>query len=139
MPRRAAPITTLALLVTALAPLIPWTGEKAIAVAAAAGIPRPEAGEGSVAAGDRPSQSSKDQPARPSFRSGAGVVQVSLRARDQSGRPVTDLTRADVTVTEEGTPQEIVAFDRISLPRVHLGESPAPAATGPAQDVSTNE
>jgi len=86
--------------VTALAPLIPWTGEKTIAVAAAAGILRAEAGDGPGAAGNPRAQSSKDQPARPSFRSGAVVVQVSLLARDQSGRPVTDLTRVDVTVTE---------------------------------------
>ena len=90
------------------------------------------------AAGEWVPQSSNDQPARQPFRSGAVVVQVSVLARDQSGRPVTDLTRADVTVTEEGTPQEIVAFDRISLPRVQPASSAA-APIGPAQDVSTNE
>jgi VWFA-related protein len=71
------------------------------------------------------------------FRSGAVLVEVAVLARDQAGRPVTDLTRADITVAEEGTPQEIVAFERISVPLFHA--SAGPAAAGPARDVSSNE
>jgi VWFA-related protein len=147
MPRRAALITTIALFVTALGPLLTWNGEHAIVLASGTETYRSEAGGGpSVAteavlnaSGGRLAQSSKRQPSRQPFRSGALVVQVSVLARDQAGRPITDLTRADVTVTEEGTPQEIVAFDRISVPRVHIAESPSASAVGPAQDVSTNE
>jgi VWFA-related protein len=58
-------------------------------------------------------------------------------ARDGAGRPVTDLARSDITVLEDGAAQQIVAFERVSLPIV----SPAAAATAPAlrRDVSTNE
>ena len=84
-------------------------------------------------------QSSKTQPSGQPFRSGAVVVQVAVLARDQAGRPVTDLTRADVSVSEEGAPQEIVAFDRISIPRIRPVDTQAAAPIGPAQDVSTNE
>lgn len=72
------------------------------------------------------------------FRSGAVVVEVAVLARDRAGRPVTDLTRAELIVAEGGAPQEIVAFDRISVPVFHA-DGPVSAVTGPAHDVSTNE
>jgi VWFA-related protein len=73
------------------------------------------------------------------FRSGALVVEVVVLARDQAGHPVTDLTRAELTVAEEGVTQKVVAFDRISVPLFHTGDSPASPVTAPARDVSTNE
>ncbi|MEN3336612.1 MAG: hypothetical protein V7647_288 [Acidobacteriota bacterium] len=83
-------------------------------------------------------QSSTAQIPRGPFRSGAVVVQVSVLARDKAGHPVTDLTRAEVTVAEEGTPQEIVAFERIAVPRFRAPATPAAAGTPPS-DVSSNE
>jgi VWFA-related protein len=79
------------------------------------------------------------QTATPTFRSGAVVVEVAVLARDQAGRPVTDLTRAELTVAEEGAPQEIVAFDRISVPVFHAASGAASTAARPARDVSSNE
>ena len=73
------------------------------------------------------------------FRSGAVVVEVAVLARNEAGRPVTDLTRADLIVTEGGAPQEIVAFDRISVPVFRAADGPASTVTRPARDVSTNE
>jgi hypothetical protein len=43
------------------------------------------------------------------------MVPVDVRVFDRSGRPVTDLTRDDFTVLEDGIPQEIVRFSTQAL------------------------
>lgn len=79
-----------------------------------------------------------DQP-QPRFRSGVEVVEVAALARDRQGRPVTDLTESEITITEDGVPQQIVGFQRVSIPVVQ----PLPAAGSSlmraAPDVSSNE
>ncbi|MBL8143945.1 MAG: hypothetical protein JNM38_22710, partial [Acidobacteria bacterium] len=80
----------------------------------------------SLAAG--PAQSPID---RPVFRSGVEVVEVDVVAFDASGRPVTDLTRDDFAVTEDGRPRDIIEFTRVNLPI-------PPARPPGARDVGTN-
>ena len=50
------------------------------------------------------------QQAPPEFRANTALVPVDVRVVDKQGRPVTDLTQADFTITENGKPQDIVAF-----------------------------
>ena len=69
------------------------------AILAIAGI----APRGSVAGGQAP-----QQPV-PRFRTGIDVVEVALLARDRDGKPVTDLTRDEITVLENGAPQTRVS------------------------------
>ena len=80
---------------------------------------------GFVAAGQAP-----QQPA-PRFRSGVDVVEVAVLARDRDGKPITDLTRDEITVLENGTPQALVAFEKVSLP-VRRDVAPQPRGAGPA-------
>ena len=49
-------------------------------------------------------------------RTGVDVVEVAVLARDREGKPVTDLTRDEITVLENGVPQTLVAFEQVSLP-----------------------
>jgi VWFA-related protein len=64
----------------------------------------------------------------PRYRSGIEVVEVAFLARDSRGVSVTDLRATEVTVAEEGAPQEILALERVSLPAVGATTRP-PAAT----------
>lgn len=63
------------------------------------------------------------------FKSRITLVPLDVRVVDRQGRPVTDLTRADFQVLEDGRPQEIAAFEHVVL----RPEAPAdPAAAAPA-------
>jgi VWFA-related protein len=46
----------------------------------------------------------------PPFKSRVTVVPVDVRVVDRNGKPITGLTAADFTVTEDGVPQSIVHF-----------------------------
>ncbi len=70
---------------------------------------------------------SQDQ--APRFRAGIEVVEVAFIARDSHGAPVTDLRASELAVAENGAPQQILALERVSLPRV--GETPPPPAATP--------
>lgn len=72
----------------------------------------------------------------PTFRSGVDVVEVAVIVRDRDGRFVADLTRNDFRISEQGIPQTITAFDRVSLPAPREDAAPAAAVSS---DVSTNE
>ena len=72
------------------------------------------------------------------FRTGVDVVEVAVLARDRDGRPVTDLTAADLQVLDDGVPQKIVAFERVSLP-VRRVETVAGAGDAAPRDVASNE
>lgn len=52
----------------------------------------------------------QQQTQQPVFRSGVQVVEVDARVFDGQGRFVTDLTRADFEILEDGVPQTIVAM-----------------------------
>lgn len=51
------------------------------------------------------------QEQRPIFRGGANVVRVDVTVTNRQGAPVTDLTREDFEVTEDGLPQTIDSFE----------------------------
>jgi VWFA-related protein len=64
-------------------------------------------------------------PPKPSFPAQAEVVTVDVVAAGRDGAPVLDLRREDLTVAEDGVPQEIVAFEAVNRPAV-----PASVAEG---------
>ena len=59
-------------------------------------------------------QPPQDQPARPTFRLGASYVRVDVYPT-RNGEPVQDLERADLELLEDGVPQTIEQFERVSL------------------------
>ena len=74
----------------------------------------------------------------PAFRSRVDLVEVTVIARDRDGRLVRDLTAADFQVLEEGAPQAVVAFERVSAPAVPE-RARIPAAADAAPDVTSND
>jgi VWFA-related protein len=74
----------------------------------------------------------------PRFRSGVDVVEVAVLARDSAGKPVTDLTREEIMVLEDGVRQPLVAFERVALP-ARPAALPPPRLAPVAQDVASNE
>src|SRR5438067_1986809 len=59
-----------------------------------------------------PSKAISQEPAQrpPAFRAGTRVVPVDVRVVDKNGKPVTDLTRADFTILEDGVRQDVRHF-----------------------------
>lgn len=73
----------------------------------------------------RPLASGQDaQPPKPqaSFRTAITMVPVDVRVIDRNGKPVTDLTERDFTITEDGVAQTIRHFSTQAL----VAEPPAP-------------
>lgn len=66
------------------------------------------------------------------FQTGIDLVQLDVVVLDRNRRPVTGLTAADFTITEEGQPREIQAFAAITLP----GPAPATGAAAWTRDVA---
>jgi VWFA-related protein len=54
------------------------------------------------------------EPSEPTFRLGANYVRVDVYPT-RNGEPVTDLERADFELLEDGVPQTIAQFERVSL------------------------
>ena len=46
----------------------------------------------------------------PAFRAGTTLIDFTIVVRDASGNPVTDLTKEDIVVTENGAPREVAFF-----------------------------
>jgi VWFA-related protein len=63
--------------------------------------------------------------AQPTFRAGVNVVRVDVIVTDRSGKPVTNLTRDDFEILEDGKPQAIEQFRLIDT--VAGGGDPLPA------------
>lgn len=63
---------------------------------------------------------------QPSFKSGVQLVEVDVRVFDRGGRFVTDLTRDDFELVEDGVPQKIEAMLLVGAPGPSAAE-PAPA------------
>ena len=73
----------------------------------------------------------------PSFRAGIDLIEVTAVVRDRDGRLIRDLTQADFQILEYGNPQQIVAFDHVSI-----RTAPAPASASASlegRDVASNE
>jgi VWFA-related protein len=77
------------------------------------------------------------QPPASRFKTGVEVIEVAVLARDGAGTPITDLTRGEITVLEDGVAQTLVAFERVSLPARPI--VPPQRLTPVAQDVASNE
>lgn len=69
---------------------------------------------------------------QPTFPSRVDLVTVDVVVFDRQGDPVEGLTREDFTVREDGRPQQVAAFEAISLQQSVAGPSRA-------QRVSTND
>jgi VWFA-related protein len=54
------------------------------------------------------------QPDRQSYTSATTAILVDVVVRDKKGRPVTDLSAADFDVAEDGVPQNVDTFTRVS-------------------------
>ena len=68
----------------------------------------------------------------PTFESGVALVRVTVVVRDKTGALVRGLKREDFTITEDGKPQTIEAFEFESLP---TEPAPEPEETAPAPRV----
>ena len=56
------------------------------------------------------------QQVRPVFRSGVAHVTIDVVVTDRDDRPVTDLTRDEFRITDEGRPQTVTEFEFVSVP-----------------------
>jgi VWFA-related protein len=72
-----------------------------------------------------PSASATQEEAPPTFAAGVEQVVVDVVVTDKKGNPVPGLTRDDMSVFEDGQPQEITSFDAVALPD-EPGEKPPP-------------
>src|SRR5258708_8135921 len=68
----------------------------------------------------------------PTFEAGVALVRVTVVVRDKTGALVRGLKREDFTITEDGKPQTIEAFEFESL---STEPSPEPEETTPAPRV----
>ena len=78
------------------------------------------------------------QSAQPTLRSGVDLVEVAVLVRDREGRLVQDLAASDFQILENGTPQAIAAFQRVSMP-VRTATPATDASTVLGNDVASNE
>ena len=77
------------------------------------------------------------QSAQP-LRSGVDLVEVSALVRDRDGQLLSDLAASDFQILENGTPQTIAAFQRVSMP-ARTAASAAAASAALGNDVASNE
>jgi VWFA-related protein len=97
---------------------------------------------GTLAAQDQPApaappagasaSATQQEAAPPTFAAGVEQVVVDVVVTDKKGNPVPGLTRDEMSVFEDGQPQEITSFDAVALPD-EPGEKPPPPP-----EVSTN-
>lgn len=69
---------------------------------------------------------------QPVLRSGTQLIHVTILARDHNGKPVTGLTAADFTVTEDGKAQDIAFFDANGATSPAAAPTPASSALATA-------
>jgi VWFA-related protein len=75
-------------------------------------------------------------PAAPVFKSGVDLVRIDVRATDASGKPVKDLTAADVEVLEGGEARPVLLFQHIEQPEGSYADVARRTVTA---EVSTNQ
>ena len=76
---------------------------------------------------------------RPSFPAQAEVVTVDVVATDRRGEPVLDLRQEDFTVTEDGVPQAITAFEAVHRPAPEAAPAEGGRAVAEAVRSSSNQ
>ena len=86
-----------------------------------------------AALGAQGAQSDQD-PQQPTFRAGVNVVRVDVTATDRRGTPITDLTRDDFEILENGTPQAIEQFRLVDVDGNPGAGDPAPRIIRSADD-----
>jgi VWFA-related protein len=64
-------------------------------------------------------------PAPPRFPGGVETVIVDVAITDKKGNPITDLSKSDFTILEDGATEKIDSFDKVELP-LHASSTPAP-------------
>jgi VWFA-related protein len=69
-------------------------------------------------------------PTPPSFPSAVELITVDVVVVDAKGKPVTDLTKGDFVVEEDGKPQEVVTFEAVSAPPPEAA-APVPSVPEP--------
>ena len=62
------------------------------------------------------SAGAQEQPTQPVFSAGTDIVNITITVRDAQGRLVSDLTRADFAIQEDGRPQAVQVFARAVEP-----------------------
>jgi VWFA-related protein len=76
-------------------------------------------------------------PQQPTFRVQVEAIEIDASVTDASGNVVTDLTRDDFEILEDGRPQTITSFGLVNIPRVQA-ERPLFAANAIEPDVQSN-
>jgi VWFA-related protein len=71
-------------------------------------------------------QQQEPQPPRTTFRSAVDLVPVDVNVLDKTGRPVSDLTAEDFTLTVDGRPRRIASAQFISVQRALESAPPKP-------------
>ena len=71
------------------------------------------------------------QPDRPVFRAGVQIVEVDARVFDEEGRFVTNLTREDFELLEDGAPQQLQTLFLVGGPAGDVAGLPANAVSAP--------
>jgi VWFA-related protein len=88
-------------------------------------------------AGGRAPSSSWAQEQAPQFRAGAEVVVLDVVVRDAKGRTVKDLAPGELTVFEDGVPQQVVSFRLRAAGEETPAPEPPPAPAAAAPPAST--
>ncbi len=84
-----------------------------------------------------PPAHARDQSPQPVFRAGTDYVRVDVVVTDKDDRPITNLTKEDFEIVEQGRHQAIDDFQFVSIPAAtRASRSTMPA--GPPPDVATN-
>jgi VWFA-related protein len=78
--------------------------------------------------------SAQAPPTKPSFPAQADVVTVDVVVTGHGNAPVLDLRREDFSVSEDGVPQEVVAFEAVSRPAA----APPPEGKKPVPEPRTS-
>lgn len=78
------------------------------------------------------------QAPQPTFRVQVDAIEIDASVTDARGNVVTDLTRDDFEILEDGRPQAITSFGLVNLPRVR-SERPLFATTAIEPDVQSND
>jgi VWFA-related protein len=60
-------------------------------------------------------QQDQQPPTVPTFRGMIDAVRVDVIVTDEAGRPITDLTRDDFVLTEDGQPQAVESFEAVRI------------------------